>query len=79
MASSRAQTLGARTALDLFCGTTRSLFGPELAFDAFLFFDDRGLAYAHRPAWSEREPLLVYHGSLYKAATPSYLTRPLNA
>lgn len=57
----------------LFCGTSRAFFGDETVYDGFLYFDDRGLAGEAWPAWREREPLIVYHGSLYKATTPTYL------
>lgn len=57
----------------LFCGTTRAYFGSECAYEAFLFFDDRDLRTVPRRTWAQREPLIVYHGSLYKAATPSFV------
>lgn len=57
----------------LFCGTSRASFGGGVAFAGFINYDERGLLAEPRLPWHERDSLLVYHGSLYKAASPAYL------
>lgn len=37
------------------------------------FFDTRGLDVHKEYVWEEREPLIFFHGSLYKMSTPSFL------
>jgi hypothetical protein len=57
----------------VFCGTSRSCFGPERVAPAFFLYDGRGLDPARRAPWREREPLILFHGTLYKAVSPVYL------
>jgi hypothetical protein len=52
----------------LFCATSRSSFGPERVVPCALLFETRGLDRPPRRTWAERDPLLVYHGKLYKAS-----------
>ncbi len=53
----------------LFCATSRAWFGPEVVFPAALLFENR-LGDDPRRPFREREPLLVFHGKLYKASRP---------
>jgi hypothetical protein len=57
----------------LFCGTSRTRFGDELVYPAFFLYDRRGLDPEARTPWSEREPLVLVHGSLFKAAGEPFL------
>jgi hypothetical protein len=57
----------------LFCGTSRTRFGDELLYPAFFLYDRVGLASQAQPPWSEREPLVLVHGSLFKAASEPFL------
>jgi hypothetical protein len=57
----------------LFCGTTHSLFPSAPVYPGFLPCDRRDLTGNNPKRWAEREPLIVFHGSLYKAATPPFL------
>lgn len=52
----------------IFRGTSRSWFSDHVVFTAFQPFDLRGLDPTQRLCWADREPLLVYHGKLYKAS-----------
>jgi hypothetical protein len=42
-------------------------------YEAPQLFEERGLGNPSPRPWREREPLVVYHGKLYKATTPEYL------
>jgi len=55
----------------LFCGTSRSRFGDELVYPAFFLYDRGGVEPG--PPWAEREPLVLVHGSLFKAASDPFL------
>jgi hypothetical protein len=55
----------------LFCGTTRAPFGDELVYPAFFLYDRAGIEPG--PPWAEREPLVLVHGSLFKAASEPFL------
>ena len=57
----------------LFCGTSRARFGDELVYPAFFLYDRGGLDPATRVPWAEREPLVLVHGSLFKAASEPFL------
>ena len=58
----------------MFCGTTRAPFSSQLVFDLCAdAYDSRALQRIERPTWRERDPLIVYHGSLYKMAASTYL------
>ncbi|MDQ7779191.1 MAG: hypothetical protein RDV41_05725 [Planctomycetota bacterium] len=58
----------------LFSAVTRSQFGDGLAYEGPAFYDRRGMDMtAPRPAWKERKPLIFWHGSLYKIASPRFL------
>ena len=56
----------------MFCGTSRSFLPSSHVYTMTGFIDPRGLfSYPRRP-WSDREPLIVCHGSLYKFAAPGF-------
>lgn len=57
----------------LFCGTSRTTLAEGKVREAFLFMDRRGLEPGVHTPWSGREPWMVYHGSLYKLASPPLL------
>jgi hypothetical protein len=58
----------------MYCGLTRAPFSPRPVFAITGYYDRRGLDLrARRPRWSEREPLIVCHGSLYKLTHPAFL------
>lgn len=57
----------------LFCGTTRSFFSDQFMGAFSGYFDLRGLDLSGHPDWRAREPLCVFHGSLYKLASPHFL------
>jgi hypothetical protein len=57
----------------LFCGTTRSPLPSRPVFYGFIPCDARGLPPPPVKAWRERDNLIVFHGSLYKAASPAFL------
>jgi hypothetical protein len=57
----------------LFCGTSRAWFSRGSLASGFLAYDPRGLDATARRPWGERDPLIVVHGSLYKAASPQFL------
>lgn len=50
----------------LFCATSESAFDNSVVYPGALLFDRRAIDPAARRQWREREPLLVYHGKLYK-------------
>jgi hypothetical protein len=56
----------------LFCGTTRSYFPDETVSPGFLLYDRRGLRDPVVPI-PQRDKLVVFHGSLYKLASTSFL------
>ena len=55
----------------LFCGTSRARFGDELVYPAFFLYGRDGVEPG--PPWAEREPLVLVHGSLFKAASEPFL------
>jgi hypothetical protein len=57
----------------MFCGTTRATFRRHRLWPIDGHFDVRGLTGGIVRPWRARRPLITYHGSLYKVATPSYL------
>jgi hypothetical protein len=57
----------------MFCGTSRAYFGDEVVYPGFLLYDRRGIDLKAARPWAQREPLIVQHGSLYKAASAPYL------
>ena len=57
----------------VFCGTSRAFFGDEVVIPAFLLFDLRGIEPGAGRSWHEREPTILFHGSLYKAAQEPFL------
>jgi hypothetical protein len=61
----------------LFCGLCRAPFGPERVYDGFLVNDLRDIEPGPHAPWAAREPLLVFHGALYKAAAEPYLSTVL--
>lgn len=61
------------TADRMFCGTTRRNLSGDLVFPGRVCYDRRGIDPATRRRRSEREPLMVFHGALYKANSPPYL------
>lgn len=59
---------------EFFCGLSRAPFRQPGVLPAFLPLGSQGFQDAARARpWEERAPLLVFHGSLFKASTPSYL------
>jgi len=56
----------------LFCGTNRAYFPDDRIYRAFILFDRRGLNGPIVPV-AERDPLVVFHGALYKLASPPFL------
>lgn len=57
----------------LFCGTSRTRFGDALVYPAFFLYDPGGVDPAAPIPWSERDPLVLIHGSLFKAASMPFL------
>jgi hypothetical protein len=57
----------------MFCGTTRRVFGPDLVFPGWVCYDSRGIDPGARRPVEEREPLMIFHGALYKANSQPYL------
>jgi hypothetical protein len=62
----------------LFCATSRSFVRDALVYGADLLYDGRGLDPSSRRPWSDREPLVVVHGSLYKTSAPEFLATILD-
>jgi glycosyltransferase involved in cell wall biosynthesis len=56
----------------LFCTTTMSWFSHQPFFPVTPYYDVRDIGPV-TPCWRQREPVIVYHGSLYKLANPGYL------
>lgn len=56
----------------LFSATSESFFHDRITFPSALLFDKRDLDPYARLHWRDRDPLLVYHGKLYKLSD-SYL------
>jgi hypothetical protein len=57
----------------MFCAMTRAPFSRRPVFEISGYYDRRGLdPRAPRPRWAEREPLIVYHGSLHKVGEPAF-------
>ena len=57
----------------MFCGTTRASFSDRIVVPFRGLYDRRGLNDGRVAAWEERDPLIVFHGSLYKLASPAIL------
>jgi hypothetical protein len=57
----------------MFCGTTAAFFGPERVFPLAGYYDPRDLSIGDGNRWAARQPLLVFHGSLYKLAHAAVL------
>lgn len=58
----------------MFCGITRRPLSAEVVLPIEIgFYDRRSLAMTTGKAWRDREPLVVFHGSLYKAAQSAML------
>lgn len=60
----------------LFCATSESTFDRRTMYPGALLFDRRNLDPSNRRPWKEREPLIIYHGKLYKLSA-SYLNTVL--
>jgi glycosyltransferase involved in cell wall biosynthesis len=56
----------------LFSTTTVNWFSQQRFFSVTPYYDVRELS-PDWPCWGQREPLITYHGSLYKLASPAYL------
>jgi hypothetical protein len=50
----------------LFCGTTRRIFGDDHVYPVRGYYDPRDMSGERLARWAERQPLIVFHGSLYK-------------
>jgi hypothetical protein len=57
----------------MFCGTTASFFGDGLVHTINGYIDPRGLMATPPRSWSDRDPLIVCHGSLYKFTADAFL------
>jgi hypothetical protein len=57
----------------LFCGLTRTPMKPYVIRQKTALYDLRHLRIEPPVPWRDRAPLLTFHGSLYKLASPSYL------
>lgn len=58
----------------MFCGITRRPVSADVVLPIEIgYYDRRGLDLSGAPPWRRREPLIVFHGSLYKAAQPAML------
>ena len=57
----------------LFCATTRTLLKPVVLW-LHPYYDRRGIPESGHAPWSDRQPLIVFHGSLYKLASAEFLT-----
>jgi hypothetical protein len=57
----------------MFCGTTRRPLDDDLVFPGWACYDRRGIDPATRRPLAERDPLMIFHGALYKANSPPYL------
>jgi hypothetical protein len=57
----------------LFCTTTQSDFGRSSFVPIAPYYDLRTIDAGAAPGWRPREPLVTFHGSLYKLASPWYL------
>ena len=58
----------------MFCGTTQRLLGPEMVVPFAGIYDARDITIGAGRPWREREPLIAFHGSLYKIARPDVLS-----
>jgi hypothetical protein len=58
---------------ELFCGLSRAPLRAPSVVHGYVVYDVRDLRGLEPLPWSEREPLVVFHGSLYKAASQPYL------
>jgi hypothetical protein len=57
----------------LFSTATHSYFNNQLVFPIGAVYDTRDLLSEEAPSWKEREPLIFWHGSLYKFASAPFL------
>jgi hypothetical protein len=57
----------------MFCGTSRTFLSDDLVVRFAGLYDRRGIAIGTSRPWRDREPLIVFHGSLYKVARPEVL------
>jgi hypothetical protein len=58
----------------LFCGTTRSIVPGIRVHSGWIFFDPRDLDVGGQiTPWAKRDPLIVFHGSLFKIASAPFL------
>lgn len=57
----------------LFSGLARTYSGTERVFRGGAFYERGSLDPLGRRVWEERDPKIVVHGSLYKAAAPAFL------
>ncbi len=56
----------------LFCALSRTQFNSQLVYSGYIFYDSRDIE--NMTTWTDREPLIIFHGSLYKLASLSFLT-----
>ena len=57
----------------LFCGTTQQPLDQYFVQWKTSYYDLRHVPLDEQPGWVDREPLITFHGSLYKLASRSYL------
>lgn len=56
------------------CDATQRPYSSDRVYQLPFLYDRRGMSASDIPPWRERENLMFVHGSLYKVASPSYLT-----
>jgi hypothetical protein len=57
----------------VFCTFTKRPFGDQRVFESSLVIDTRDLNTGERRGWRSREPLIAWHGTLYKLCAPAFL------
>jgi hypothetical protein len=57
----------------ILCGTTGRPLGPERVYPTRGYYEPRDIRFGPVKRWAARQPLIVFHGSLYKLAAPDVL------
>jgi hypothetical protein len=57
----------------IFCTSSRSYLSNQWVYSTEIAYDTRDLDSQDVPSWSERQPLIFWHGSLYKLASRAFL------
>ena len=58
----------------MFCGMTRQVMSDDFVVPAAVLYDRRGIDLDAVRPWRARDPLIVFHGSLFKIARPDVLS-----